>query len=166
MVGKDALKNHLACPRDGTGMTSSVDRNISMNMCGDCSGLWVPKAQIVGKVGGDVIRKLYHAPSKRIANLRCPADGSPLWEFCAGGVLVDRCNQCGGLWFDAGELATVLSKVRFTTSPTLAMAGAKPRVEEPYSLWNLLNPPPTTGTEVLLEIVIGIVKWAAAAVAE
>jgi Zn-finger nucleic acid-binding protein len=153
------------CPRDGARMASSTDLSLRVNVCRDCSGLWVPKAQIVGRVDGAVIRKLYHAPSTRLTEIRCPADGSPMWEFSAGGILVDRCNQCGGLWFDAGELAAVMSKVRFTTSPTGAMAGGKMKADEENSLWDLLMPPPS-GAEVALELVFEIVKWVASAVAD
>jgi len=150
------------CPRDGARMASSTDLSLRVNVCRDCSGLWVPKAQIVGRVDGEVIRKLYHAPSTRLTEIRCPADGSPMWEFSAGGILVDRCNQCGGLWFDAGELAAVMSKVRFTTSPAAAMA--KPGEE--HSLWKLFTPSPTSGAEVVLELVFEIVSWVASAVVD
>lgn len=160
------LASEWSCPRDGTQMVKSTDRSLLVSACRECSGLWVPKAQIVGKVDGDAIRKLYHAPSTRLTELRCPVDGSPLWEFSADGVRVDRCNQCGGLWFDAGELAAVMSKVRFTTSPAAAMAVKKPGAEEEYCLWkNLLNPP-RSGPEVALEVVFEIVKCVASAVAD
>lgn len=35
---------------------------------------------------------------------RCPVDASALHKEVAGGVVIDRCNDCGGVWLDRGEL--------------------------------------------------------------
>lgn len=40
--------------------------------------------------------------------MKCPACGNALTPKTAGGITVDACeNGCGGLWFDARELAKV-----------------------------------------------------------
>ena len=35
--------------------------------------------------------------------MRCPKCGSDFETFTHQNVEVDRCNQCGGIWFDAAE---------------------------------------------------------------
>ncbi len=35
--------------------------------------------------------------------MRCPKCGSDFETFTHENVEVDRCNQCGGIWFDAAE---------------------------------------------------------------
>ncbi|MFU8892701.1 MAG: zf-TFIIB domain-containing protein [Luteolibacter sp.] len=157
----NAKPQSLVCPRDGGAMIPMERKSLSVSHCGGCHGMWIPKTQIVGRVEGNLIRKLYHAPAKRMAELRCPTDGSPLWEFCAGGVLLDRCNSCGGLWFDAGELETVMGKICFTTSPSIALSHGEDRGSTLDTLGRLLTPPPSTGAEVAVELLIEIVKWAA-----
>ena len=39
--------------------------------------------------------------------LRCPGDGGRLEKVEREGVTLDRCGSCGGIWFDARELARV-----------------------------------------------------------
>ncbi len=37
--------------------------------------------------------------------MNCPrCDGGKLSEITHDGVKIDRCNNCGGVWLDAGEL--------------------------------------------------------------
>lgn len=37
----------------------------------------------------------------------CPADGATMRADDLGGVIVDRCPACGGIWLDGGELAAL-----------------------------------------------------------
>ena len=37
------------------------------------------------------------------AAITCPKCGSPMHEQSVNGVTIDRCEGCGGLWFDHGE---------------------------------------------------------------
>jgi uncharacterized protein len=48
---------------------------------------------------------------------RCPACGGHLKAEQYHGVTVDRCADCGGVWFDAGEAESLLDK------PPGALAG-------------------------------------------
>lgn len=41
--------------------------------------------------------------------MRCPKCGHELAEEELGGIKVDRCSQCGGIFFDAGELDLLLA---------------------------------------------------------
>lgn len=77
-----------------------------------CGGLWVTKCQLDGRVDPATSRRLFHGGDGRATSMRCPTDGGLLFEFDVNGVLLDRCNHCGGLWFDAGELRAVLGAVR------------------------------------------------------
>lgn len=40
--------------------------------------------------------------------IRCPHDHTPMEREKVGGVAVDRCNACGRLWLDDGELKRLL----------------------------------------------------------
>ena len=45
---------------------------------------------------------------KELHWMRCPKCGQQLAEEELSGIKVDRCPGCGGVFFDAGELDTVL----------------------------------------------------------
>ena len=36
--------------------------------------------------------------------MKCPKCGSDLDEINYQGVMIDRCNECKGIWLDSGEL--------------------------------------------------------------
>jgi Zn-finger nucleic acid-binding protein len=39
--------------------------------------------------------------------MKCPRDGAELSKVTVGGVEIDKCHHCDGLWFDPGELDKV-----------------------------------------------------------
>lgn len=143
----------LSCPRDGGNMTPLDHKEISTSQCGTCRGLWIPKAHLVGRINANLIGKLYHVPATRITDLCCPVDASPLWEISPNGILLDRCLKCGGLWFDRGELETVLANVRYTTPPHRALAGAEPVAAKDLLLGVADS---ASGIELVIDIVVGI----------
>lgn len=44
--------------------------------------------------------------------LKSPANGKPLEPIAIGGVVIDRCVDSGGVWFDAGELGQLLETIK------------------------------------------------------
>lgn len=47
--------------------------------------------------------------------MKCPKCGSDLEEINYQNVMIDRCNECKGIWLDAGELDLLTrGKARFT----------------------------------------------------
>lgn len=46
---------------------------------------------------------------KELHWMKCPKCGHDLHEIEMGPVRVDKCSQCGGLYFDAGELDILLT---------------------------------------------------------
>ncbi|MCX8030637.1 MAG: zf-TFIIB domain-containing protein [Thermodesulfovibrionales bacterium] len=54
--------------------------------------------------------KLAEEERKRLKELhymKCPKCGMELIEIDFKGIKVDKCSECEGLWFDAGEFETV-----------------------------------------------------------
>ncbi|MAY74781.1 MAG: hypothetical protein CMJ31_08745 [Phycisphaerae bacterium] len=41
--------------------------------------------------------------------LKCPRDGEDMRRFNVGGIKIDRCVVCAGIWVDLGELDDLLS---------------------------------------------------------
>jgi hypothetical protein len=47
---------------------------------------------------------------KKLHWMKCPKCGGDLAEERYHGVAVDRCGDCKGIWFDAGEAESLLEK--------------------------------------------------------
>lgn len=45
---------------------------------------------------------------------RCPADGREMVKRTVGVVLVDKCEECGGVWIDAGEVKALADMTKRT----------------------------------------------------
>jgi TFIIB-like protein len=48
--------------------------------------------------------------SKTAVDLRCPKCPGDLESYTFQGYALDRCNKCGGIWMDRGELEGVVRK--------------------------------------------------------
>jgi hypothetical protein len=62
----------------------------------------------------DLIAKLkanLQKSDKTVIDLRCPKCPGHLEAYTFEGFALDRCNQCGGVWMDQGELEGVVRRV-------------------------------------------------------
>ncbi|HYA30180.1 MAG TPA: zf-TFIIB domain-containing protein [Acidobacteriota bacterium] len=62
----------------------------------------------------DLIAKLkgkLQKVAKAAVHLRCPKCPGQLETYTFQGYVLDRCDQCGGIWMDKGELEGVVRKV-------------------------------------------------------
>lgn len=50
------------------------------------------------------------AAERRSHHMRCPKCGATLISEDYEGVQIDRCPECRGMWFDAGEAETLMKK--------------------------------------------------------
>lgn len=50
------------------------------------------------------------AENSQAGELNCPKCDGKLVETVFETIKVDTCQKCGGVWFDAGELAQVMQK--------------------------------------------------------
>lgn len=50
-----------------------------------------------------------------------PATGEPMVKFEIDGVILDRCEETGGIWFDANELEDLLEKAKHPADEDIAM---------------------------------------------
>jgi hypothetical protein len=47
---------------------------------------------------------------KQLHFMRCPKCGAALAEETYHGIKVDRCGECQGVWFDAGEIESLIDQ--------------------------------------------------------
>ena len=62
--------------------------------------------------------------------MRCPVDNETLVMADRGGVEIDYCPKCRGVWLDRGELDKLLDRAA-TASPTAAAAPAPAQAHAP-----------------------------------
>jgi hypothetical protein len=58
----------------------------------------------------DEAAKAKHTEERKSHIGRCPACGGSLKPEQYHGVTIDRCEDCKGIWFDAGEAESLLDK--------------------------------------------------------
>lgn len=111
----------MDCPRDGTELNAVQDSGASgiwIHQCPSCQGLWTPKDTFLvladkAKVSlpDDFFRRPPTAAHQK-NKISCPKDGEAMFENMRGGVHLDFCAACGGVWFDADELGRVLKHIK------------------------------------------------------
>ena len=62
--------------------------------------------------------------AEREETLRCMHDGAPMRKEVIRQVIVDRCPECGGVWFDGGELEILGMILRRAADQTVPSAMA------------------------------------------
>ncbi|NOZ84915.1 MAG: rhomboid family intramembrane serine protease [Deltaproteobacteria bacterium] len=98
------------CPKCGHPLTPVHYAGVRADHCTFCKGIWLDKGELAriegtptdlpDRLAGDIeeVHRTGHV---------CPSCGGRLVEreFVPGtGLWIDQCKQCGGLWFDSGEL--------------------------------------------------------------
>jgi len=72
------------------------------------------------------VQVLEREEQKTLHWMRCPKCGSELSEIAHRDQRVDRCEPCGGVWLDAGELEALATKEdRFLTGLRRALLDKK-----------------------------------------
>jgi Zn-finger nucleic acid-binding protein len=80
---------------------SRPDPNVSLQVCGNCHGIWMERAEL-NKKRAKLPLDLTAVSRERI--LECPRCLVSLTTYLGQLVEIDLCDRCGGLFLDAGEL--------------------------------------------------------------
>ena len=113
------------CPRCFSELKSETVRkgiwNIEIDKCGSCLGVYLDKGELMTLTGN---RPLHHLTTKHLgidsgSELLCPSCGSVMDDEHPGGVEIDVCLQCNGVWLDKKEL-DLLKKLDSSTLKTLS----------------------------------------------
>ena len=98
------------CPRCFSELKSETLRkgiwNIEIDKCDSCLGVYLDKGELMTLTGN---RPLHHLTTKHLgidsgSELLCPSCGSVMDDEHPGGVEIDVCLQCNGVWLDKKEL--------------------------------------------------------------
>ncbi len=79
---------------------------VEIDKCKSCSGIYLDKGELMTLTGN---RPLHHLTTKHLgvdsgSEILCPGCGSLMDDEHPGGVEIDVCLQCNGVWLDKKEL--------------------------------------------------------------
>ena len=104
------------CPRCNSPMAILTKMNIELDACPQCKGIWFDKNELDKITGGlSSFEGLIYTAKSLGRKLACPECGKKMTFATVEGITVDFCQDCAGVWLDAGELSAVggvLEKVR------------------------------------------------------
>jgi len=81
------------------------ESGIKIDMCPTCHGMWFDRWELEGHLGGPD-SEIMPGGDARVIERPCPVCRAVMTNFTASGteVSVDMCEECKGIWLDAGEL--------------------------------------------------------------
>ena len=109
-------------------ITLELDQ-VETDYCLACCGIWLDGGELEQLLGDSdqarqVLQSFKPAPSHQEAPRRCPICGKKMEKVLVGpeshAVLIDRCKKKHGLWFDRGELESILQMGRFDPDSKIA----------------------------------------------
>lgn len=106
----------MNCPNCATHTLRAVltKQGIQVDLCDSCQGVWLDDGELLlfSKTPHVIAQHIGKAleqrkPSKKLS----PRTGEPMEQITyPGGVVIDYCPRSRGLWFDQGELKTLLKQ--------------------------------------------------------
>lgn len=89
----------LACPGCGVRMISLREASVEVERCPACDGLWLDRGELTSRGGA-----LPAENAQWMGQRPCPRCSVPMQVVAGGGIEIDRCSSCMGIYLDRGEL--------------------------------------------------------------
>jgi Zn-finger nucleic acid-binding protein len=95
--------------------------NVEIDHCLKCKGIWLDAGELELLLGDetrskDLIAQFQIDKNNREKKFKCPICGKKMEKILVGKqkkILIDRCKNGHGLWFDKGELENVIEEGSF-----------------------------------------------------
>ena len=104
-------KEKFMCPKCKKKTLSyfNTSEGVVLDFCDECSGIWFDKNELASyiELSMDIPEITEMKKAARKTDLICPKCEGALEELpfsTKTNILVDRCEKCGGIFFDSGEL--------------------------------------------------------------
>jgi len=99
------------CPVCHEPMIAVEYRNVEIDTCAVCGGVWLDGGELEAITGSAVPPKTQPDPDLGPPDRDCPVCVHKLVKHRHGGtgVVVDRCPHGDGIWLDKGELEQILA---------------------------------------------------------
>lgn len=106
---------NLECPRCKEKLSLHTLEGMAVRVCNLCGGLWIGSQEFREALkkppphgSQDMETGVLETALWEESRLPCPDCGLPMSKgryAYSSGVTIDRCQSCGGVWLDRGELA-------------------------------------------------------------
>ena len=111
------------CPHDASPLEIQTDEGHVGYRCPRCKGMWLPEkylrsVQYERLLPYDTFVKALASAPKKDTSLNCPSGCGRLYDIVNFDPVVSWCGRCHGIWFDKGELHSLLDQI--------------PNIEGPY----------------------------------
>jgi Zn-finger nucleic acid-binding protein len=89
------------------------ESGIKVDACPVCHGLWFDHWELEGHLG-TLCTEIVPSADAAVTDRRCPGCRIAMTTFTVPGsqVVIDLCEECKGIWLDAGELKRLESFAR------------------------------------------------------
>ena len=109
----------MICPACRQEMIIVEYKQIELDVCPECKGVWFDADELellldsLGLAPGQLVRPLPEKPAEKPRRcLYCRRKMAKVLMGPGDGVMIDRCKHGHGLWFDGGELDTIIQGLR------------------------------------------------------
>jgi len=111
----------MNCPVCKNAMITMELWDVEIDYCTGCKGIWLDKGELElllgdGEKSKELIGSFTASPRTNEIQRRCPICDKKMEKITAGegpnAVLLDRCVKGDGLWFDGGELNTIIQEAK------------------------------------------------------
>ena len=93
------------CPRCNIDMQLLNVREIELDVCPKCMGIWFDSSELDKILGAEKSFEEMAYLSKPLGeNIDCPSCNEKMEYSTVQGTTIDFCRKCEGVWLDAGEL--------------------------------------------------------------
>ena len=94
-----------SCPRCNIEMQLLNVRDIELDVCPKCMGIWFDTKELDKVLGASSSFEEMAYLSKPLGeNIDCPVCGEKMEYSTIENTTIDFCRKCEGVWLDAGEL--------------------------------------------------------------
>jgi len=120
----------MDCPKCKEAMIVLELRQIEIDYCTSCSGIWLDKGELELLVGDQqeqqdtVLSDFVPQHRSKEKAYRCPICRKKMEKVLSGKqhqILIDRCHNHHGLWFDAGELHLLIESYSGKEDPVVSL---------------------------------------------
>lgn len=106
----------MDCPNCNNAMIVLQMQEVEIDLCVDCEGIWLDSGELeILLQDADRAKELlgsFDVISTDEKARKCPICLKRMEKISAGSVVLDRCKRGDGLWFDKGELKSILDNAR------------------------------------------------------
>lgn len=101
----------MLCPKCGKPLVIVERNQIELDWCPKCEGFWfdVDEWKLLGVVSEKYNPFNYDAVLSKEKSRKCPVCGKIMHKIDMNGVLLDKCPNFHGVWFDKGELSQFIN---------------------------------------------------------